>query len=176
MSHELPEACEALGFPRATANDCRRTHGSRLAASGVAHSLIGKALGHEGPQMAYKVYGHLSPEELGAAIDRQSQVGTPVSQSPVDGGVCEGGEKPESSCFSEVAPPGVEPGRPEGPGILNPIAVIDWDEENAFWWRFSRENGPQNIARYRSVRTRTSHSVSPAELELLSDEEAGRLQ
>lgn len=64
----LARACDRLGMARVSPNDLRRTFASWLRASGLSTDLIGAALGHTTSRMADRVYGRISPEELGRLI------------------------------------------------------------------------------------------------------------
>lgn len=64
MTRDLEAACEALGIPRVTANDLRRTHANWLVEAGVGTNLVADVLGHVDSRMVEKVYGKLRPEQL----------------------------------------------------------------------------------------------------------------
>ena len=74
---DLEVACEALSLPRVTPNDLRRTLSTWLHASGVEASLIAEVLGHTDSRMVEKVYGRLSPQQLGAAIGARVAMSAP---------------------------------------------------------------------------------------------------
>lgn len=65
----LIRACKRVGMPSCTPNDLRRTIASLLRARGAEPSLLAKFLGHTSPTMAYRVYGQIGPEQLGALLD-----------------------------------------------------------------------------------------------------------
>ena len=122
ITHELPEKLAELGLAPATPNDLRRTHSSWLVQGGVHYDLVSKMLGHVNPNMLRKVYGQIPPEVLGRLIEAQIGASSSASQSRPDGGVCAGRPREGKTCLlQQVAPPGVEPGCPEGRRILKPI-------------------------------------------------------
>lgn len=64
MTRDLELACKAVGCPRVTANDLRRTHANWLVDAGVATNFVADVLGHVDSRMVEKVYGKLRPEQL----------------------------------------------------------------------------------------------------------------
>ncbi len=72
VRRDLASACVAVAIPPVTPNDLRRTFGSWLRAWGVTPDLIGAAMGHTTSRMVEKVYGRLSPADLGALIDART--------------------------------------------------------------------------------------------------------
>lgn len=133
MSKDLTELAEELELEAVTANDLRRTFATWMIEAGVDRETVAKMLGHRGTQMVFKVYGRESTEALGAHVRRQLERGTETSQSAADGEDCSGRPVAGSSCFDGVAPPGVGPGRPFGPGILNPAGT---ETEKPIRWLF----------------------------------------
>ena len=63
--------------PRVSPNDLRRTAATWLYQDGVEPHLIGKVLGHGDGRMTEKVYGQMTPEDLGRLLDER------LSRSPV---------------------------------------------------------------------------------------------
>lgn len=66
---DLALACHAVGLERVTPNDLRRSLATWLVASGVEASLVAQLLGHTDSRMVERVYGRLSPGQLGAALE-----------------------------------------------------------------------------------------------------------
>lgn len=64
----LPGGCKAVGIPRATAHDLRRTFASWLLQRGVPERTIADLLGHQGTQLVREVYGHLGGADYKRAI------------------------------------------------------------------------------------------------------------
>ncbi len=67
---DLSEVCAALGIPRVTPNDLRRTHANWLRDAGVDLASIADVLGHTDSRMVETVYGKLRPEQLRDAVIR----------------------------------------------------------------------------------------------------------
>ena len=61
---DLALACDAVGCPRVTPNDLRRTHANWLRDAGVDTASIADVLGHVDSRMVERVYGKLRPEQL----------------------------------------------------------------------------------------------------------------
>jgi integrase len=72
VRRDLAAACASAGIPPVTPNDLRRTFGSWLRAWGVTPDLIGAAMGHTTSRMVERVYGRLSPADLGALIEART--------------------------------------------------------------------------------------------------------
>jgi integrase len=64
VNRDLKAACVALGLPRVTPNDLRRTHANWLRDAGVDTASIADVLGHVDSRMVERVYGKLRPEQL----------------------------------------------------------------------------------------------------------------
>lgn len=77
VRRDLIQACERAGIATCTPNDLRRTIASLLRARGAEPSLLAKFLGHTSPAMAYRVYGQLSPEQLGSLLDERCTPAVP---------------------------------------------------------------------------------------------------
>jgi len=61
---DLREACDALGIPRCSTNDLRRSYASWLGQAGVRDELIEKAMGHKGSSVLGRHYRKLTDEDL----------------------------------------------------------------------------------------------------------------
>lgn len=68
---DLAQACERAGIPTCSPNDLRRTCASWLRAAGVRPSDIAPVMGHADSRMVEKVYGRLTPSELGEVLASQ---------------------------------------------------------------------------------------------------------
>jgi integrase len=75
ISAELPRACEKIGVERLTPNDLRRTTASMLRAAGVETGMIARILRHKDSRMIERVYGRVTPAEIGEQIERQLERG-----------------------------------------------------------------------------------------------------
>lgn len=64
IRRELATACTALGLPRVTPNDLRRTHANWLREAGTDNATIADVLGHMDSRMVDRVYGKLRPKQL----------------------------------------------------------------------------------------------------------------
>lgn len=80
MWRDLGRRCKALGLPRLTSNDLRRSFGSMLARAGVPFEVIAKLMGHKSTKMVMEVYGQLRPEDLADIVNRLVTDGTGVGQ------------------------------------------------------------------------------------------------
>lgn len=67
---ELNRACDQIGVPRFSLNDCRRTFGSWMVQEGVPVFTVSKLMGHSSPAMVQQVYGRLSDESMRAAVSK----------------------------------------------------------------------------------------------------------
>lgn len=72
VRRDLALVCADLGIPPVTPNDLRRTFGSWLRAWGVSPDLIGTAMGHTTSRMVERVYGRLSPADLGRLLEERT--------------------------------------------------------------------------------------------------------
>jgi integrase len=72
---DLEAACAQAKIEKATPNDLRRTLGKWLRRAGVSPDLIGEALRHVDGRMAKKVYGQMTPAELGAVLRSGAYLG-----------------------------------------------------------------------------------------------------
>jgi integrase len=61
---DLREACDAIGIPRCSTNDLRRSYASWLGQAGVRDELIEKAMGHKGASVLGRHYRKLTDEDL----------------------------------------------------------------------------------------------------------------
>jgi integrase len=68
---DLAITCAAIGIPRVTWNDLRRTFASLLVQAGVAPHLVAKLLRHKTTAMIDRVYGRQTAESLAGLIDAQ---------------------------------------------------------------------------------------------------------
>lgn len=84
VRRDLAAVCASLGVAPVTPNDLRRTFGTWLRAWGVSPDVIGAAMGHTTSRMVERVYGRLSPADLGALIEART------------GGLLMGGETAET--------------------------------------------------------------------------------
>ena len=68
----LSRACSALGIPRVTFNDLRRTLSTWLVEGGVSNTVVARLLGHVDTRMLERVYGRPREEAIGELLVRQS--------------------------------------------------------------------------------------------------------
>lgn len=68
---DLEVTCKALGIPRVTWNDLRRTFASLLVQAGVAPHLVAKLMRHKTTTMVDRVYGRQTTESLSSLIEAQ---------------------------------------------------------------------------------------------------------
>lgn len=68
---DLGTACEAMGLPRVTWNDLRRTFCSLLVQAGVAPHLAAKLMRHKTTAMVDRVYGRQTADSLAHLIEGQ---------------------------------------------------------------------------------------------------------
>lgn len=73
VRRDLAAACAGAGIPPVTPNDLRRTFGTWLRAWGVSPDVIGAAMGHTTSRMVERVYGRLSPADLGSLIEARTR-------------------------------------------------------------------------------------------------------
>jgi integrase len=69
MSRGLAEALKAAGLPRRTAHKLRHGAATLMVAAGVPMRMVAEQLGHANPSLTARVYAHVSPESLAAAVD-----------------------------------------------------------------------------------------------------------
>jgi integrase len=70
MWRDLGRRCAALGLPRLTSNDLRRSFGSMLARIGVPFEVIAKLMGHKSTKMVMEVYGQMRPQDLADIVNQ----------------------------------------------------------------------------------------------------------
>ena len=70
MWRDLGRRCVALGMPRLTSNDLRRSFGSMLARAGVPFEVIAKLMGHKSTKMVMEVYGQMRPQDLADIVNK----------------------------------------------------------------------------------------------------------
>lgn len=75
-SAALGEACRRAGIPHLSPKDLRRTAASLMVAGGADISLVSRFLRHTSDAMVRKVYGQVTPEELGTLLNRQTNTET----------------------------------------------------------------------------------------------------
>jgi integrase len=68
---QIVDRCNALGIPRVSQNDFRRTHASWLVQAGVPPYLVAKMLRHTSSAMVERVYGRQTVEAVAALIERE---------------------------------------------------------------------------------------------------------
>jgi|GEM_PF-899865 integrase len=78
MRGDLRRVCDRLGIDPVSANDLRRTFGSRLKNSGVDSAVIARLMGHTSTRMVDRVYGRLDDITLAKAM---AKLGEGVSRS-----------------------------------------------------------------------------------------------
>jgi integrase len=66
MVRDLKKACAAVGIPRCSANDLRRTFTHWMQAEGVPDDVVAPFMGHTDSKMVKTVYGKASADELEA--------------------------------------------------------------------------------------------------------------
>jgi integrase len=71
VRRDLIEACKEASIPPCSPNDLRRTCATWLRAAGVTPANIAPLMGHSDSKMVEKVYGRLSPRELGVLLAAQ---------------------------------------------------------------------------------------------------------
>ncbi len=112
VRHDLTRACRQIGIATVSPNDLRRTFATWLRMAGVSTDLIGKALGHTTSRMAERVYGRISPTDLGRLIEGHvpslSWDGSPVGQR--------GGNLMLPAAASDVPETAKTPAKPQCPG------------------------------------------------------------
>jgi len=67
---DLGHASTAVGLPRLSSNDLRRTFASHLVQAGVPLEKIAKWMGHASTVMVYRVYGRSTPEADKLLLDQ----------------------------------------------------------------------------------------------------------
>lgn len=70
VRRDLAKYCAALGLPKSTPNDLRRTYASWLVQAGESSFVVSQLLGHSSSTMVERVYGRLSPLTLRQAVDK----------------------------------------------------------------------------------------------------------
>lgn len=85
VRRDLAAACRDAGIPPVTPNDLRRTFATWLRAWGVTPDVIAAAMGHTTSRMVERVYGRLSPADLGLLLEERT------------GGLLMGGDPAETS-------------------------------------------------------------------------------
>lgn len=83
MWRDLGNRCLALGLPRMTSNDLRRSFGSMLARAGVPFEVIAKLMGHKSTKMVMEVYGQMRPQDLADIVNKL--VAAPAAEWDVGG-------------------------------------------------------------------------------------------
>ena len=68
VRRDLLEACAAAGIDRCSPNDLRRTYAKWMRLARVPAELVAPTMGHRDTRMVERVYGRLSPEEIGALL------------------------------------------------------------------------------------------------------------
>jgi len=96
VRRDLAAACELAGIAPVTPNDLRRTFGTWLRAWGVSPDVIGAAMGHTTSRMVERVYGRLSPTDLGALIEARTR-GLLMGGDTAESGSSEGPSDNEKS-------------------------------------------------------------------------------
>lgn len=74
----LEHACKAVGAPRVTWNDLRRTMSTWLLEGGASLYAVSKVLGHKTTKMLQTVYGQPSEDAVGELVARQTAALPPV--------------------------------------------------------------------------------------------------
>jgi integrase len=68
LSHALPVALERAGLSRLTPHGLRHGTATLMVAAGVHMRQVAEQLGHANPSMTARVYAHVSPESMEAAV------------------------------------------------------------------------------------------------------------
>ena len=68
VRRDLLEACAAAGIDRCSPNDLRRTYAKWMRLARVPAEIVAPTMGHRDTRMVERVYGRLSPEEIGALL------------------------------------------------------------------------------------------------------------
>jgi integrase len=109
-SSNLGKVCRRAGIPHLSPKDLRRTASSWMVADGVDQSNVSRWMRHKDDQMVRKIYGQLTPDELGRLI---AESGTRASHVALFAGLdCSMGQSEFElvSCdSSEVSGDGIEP-------------------------------------------------------------------
>ncbi len=70
IQRDLKLACDALGIPRLSPNDLRRTFCSWMRQKGVDSQVVAGLMGHVDSDMVDRVYGQMDAEQYRKAIDK----------------------------------------------------------------------------------------------------------
>lgn len=81
VRRDIAAACVRAGIDRCSPNDLRRTASGWLVQRGAPSNLVGQFMGHADGRMVERVYGRLTPAQLGVAL------GTHVGHRVASGGV-----------------------------------------------------------------------------------------
>jgi len=68
VRRDLLAACEQAGIAPCSPNDLRRTYAKWMRLARVPAEIVAPAMGHRDTRMVERVYGCLSPEEIGALL------------------------------------------------------------------------------------------------------------
>jgi integrase len=68
LAHALPRHLKSKGLPRMTPHSLRHATATLLVASGVHMRVVAEQLGHANPSMTARVYAHVAPESVAAAL------------------------------------------------------------------------------------------------------------
>lgn len=79
---DIHAACDAIGIPRVTWNDLRRTFASRLALAGVQANVGRRLMGHGSEKMWNLVYAQVATEGLRELADKQMGIVKVVPGEP----------------------------------------------------------------------------------------------
>jgi integrase len=101
-SKGVGEACRRAGLHHLSPKDLRRTASSWLMASGADQTHVSRFLRHKGDAMVRKVYGQLSPEELGSLLTGSAET-LQRSHGPLGGTADAGDLKGEAGGAEGVA-------------------------------------------------------------------------
>ena len=85
MRRGLEHACKAIGAPRVTPNDLRRTLSTWLIEAGVSDVVVAKVLGHVDTTMVHRVYGRPRDEAVADLLEKQAAriPSVPVGAAPI---------------------------------------------------------------------------------------------
>ena len=68
VRRDLLDACAAAGIERCSPNDLRRTYAKWMRLAHVPAEIVAPTMGHRDTRMVERVYGRLSPEEIGLML------------------------------------------------------------------------------------------------------------
>lgn len=140
IRRDLREKADALGIPRFSPRDLRRTFAHWMRQAGVAEDLVAKMLGHKSTKMVKRVYANLGGDEVEALVRAAlgCDAGVPTSPYQTDSAdrsdskrPAVSPEKPGSSCWTRTSDPVVNSRSLSGdiPDTSEPVVAPVWSDE-----------------------------------------------